>query len=141
MSDEAATVDFHDEQYRITDKVGAMPLMRFSKLAQSGDVSEQDALIAMYDLIEACFDPIDWERFQQAAMKHRADSDELMAVVSQVFLVLADRPTSRPSDSSDGPLTTAPSSTSTHVDRAIARLDGRPDLQLMVTKAQEAMAS
>lgn len=136
-----ASIDFHGEQYRITDQIGTMPLLRFAKLAEDGaDTSEMASLVAMYDLIEMCFDPVDWDRFQKAATKHRSGGDELMAVVSQVFSVLADRPTSRPVDSSAGPPITAPSSTSTHVDRAIAQLDGRPDLQLVVVKAQEAMA-
>lgn len=135
-------IEFHGESYTITDRVATMPLLQFAKLAQDGaDSGEMTSLIVMYDLIETCIDPADWTRFQAAATKHRADGDELMAVVSQVFQALADRPTSRPVDSSAGPLTTAPSSTSTHVDRAIAQLDGRPDLQLMVTKAQEQLAS
>lgn len=135
------TTEFHGEQYLVTETIGSMALMRFAKLAQTDDVGEQESLVAIYDLLETCFDPADWERFQQAAMKHRSDTGELMDVVKQVFKVVADRPTSRPADSSDGPLSTEPSSMSTHVDRAIAQLDGRPDLQLVVVRAQEAMAS
>jgi hypothetical protein len=136
------TVEFHGESYVIAERVATMPLLRFAKLAQDdADSDDMSSLAAMYDLIEMCFDPADWARFQKAATKHKADGTELMGVVSQVFQVLAARPTQRPSDSSDGPPSIEPSSTSTHVDRAIAQLDGRPDLQLIIVKAQEAMAS
>src|SRR5690348_6239631 len=124
MPDGRETIEFHGEQFTLAEDVGTMPLLRFAKLAQDDTDSEDMAgLAAMYDLIEMCFDARDWQRFQAAATRHKAKGSELLAVVSQVFQVLAARPTQRPSDSSDGPLSTAPSSTSTHVDRAIAQLD------------------
>ena len=135
-----AEVTFCDEQFGVADKIGLMPLMRFAKVAKSGaDSADMEALAVMLDLLEQCIAPADWQRFQDTADKNRADGDELLKVVSDVFEVLAERPTSRPSDSSAGPSTTAPNSTAGSYSPAKARLEdkGRPDLALMVLTAQE----
>jgi hypothetical protein len=136
------TVEFFGEQFRIADRIGLMPMMRFAKAAKAGvDSNDLDGLAAMYDLLEQCLADDEWARFERHADRHRADGDELMEVVSKVFEVLSERPTRRPSDSSDGPSTTSPSSTDASSSRALRQLDGRPDLQIAVLRAQEARAS
>lgn len=142
---ERATVEFHGVQYPIADEIGLMPQMRFAKLAQRQDrdpssVSEQDSLVAMYDLLEQCLDPAAWPAFEAAAIEYRTSGDDLMKVVQQAFLANTGRPTRRRSDSSPGPSNTEPSSTSSPAARAIGHLAGRPDLQLVVMRAQEAAA-
>src|SRR5690348_16012913 len=100
-------VKFCGEQFTIADKIGLMPLMRFAKVGKAGvDSDSLEGLVAMYDLLEQCLAPEEWQRFQNTADLNRADADELLAVVTKVFEVLSERPTSRPSDSSDGPSTT-----------------------------------
>lgn len=145
MSD---TVEFEGETFRVADQIGAMPLMRFAKVARTGvDANRMEALVAQYDLIEQCFDPADWERFQAHAEKVRASGDQLMEVVKQVFAVVAARPTGPRSGSSGGPRTTEPSSTgdSSSPDtaslRVIDRLNeqGRPDLALFVRRREESL--
>jgi hypothetical protein len=136
------TVEFYGEQFRIADRIGLMPMMRFAKAAKSGvDSNDLDGLAAMYDLLEQCLADDEWPRFEKHADRHRADGDELMEIVSKVFEVLSERPTQRPSDSSDGPSTTTSSSTAGSSSRALRQLDGRPDLQVAVLRAQEARAS
>jgi hypothetical protein len=50
------TVEFRGETYRIADKIGLAPLMRFGKLARSGaDSADMAALAVMYDVIDQCF--------------------------------------------------------------------------------------
>lgn len=50
------TVEFRGETYRIADKIGLAPLMRFGKLARSGaDSGDMAALAVMYDVIDQCF--------------------------------------------------------------------------------------
>jgi hypothetical protein len=139
-----ATVEFAGERFGIADRVGLMAMMRFAKVAKSGvDSNELDGLAAMYDLLEQCIADDEWERFQAHADKVRADGDELMTVVNNVFGVLSERPTRRPSDSSAGPSTTKANSTGDSSSRVIARLEeqGRPDLALVVSRAQAARAS
>jgi hypothetical protein len=135
-------IEVFGETFEIAERIGLMPMMRFAKAAKSGlDSSDMDGLAAMYDLLGQCIAEKDWPRFEAAADRARADGDELMGVVTRVFEVLSERPTRRPSDSSDGPSTIEPTSTGDSSSRVLARLEGRPDLQLMVMQAQEARAS
>lgn len=140
--DELAEGEFRwmDAKFRMAEKIGRMPAVRFAKIASLGtDSSELAGMAAMYDLLKACVHPDDWHRFEEHADSTAASDDELWGAIRAVLREQANRPTSRPSDSSDGPSDTEPSSTSTPAGRAIARLDGRPDLQLAVKKAQREM--
>lgn len=138
-----AEVTFAGEQFRMAERVGLMPLMRFAKVAKSGvDSSDVVGLSAMYDLLHACIDPDDWPRFEEHADRTAADDDELMAVIAEVLKEMSGRPTSRSSVSSDGPLTVSTSSADASSSPA-ERLErqGRPDLALLVTQAQASRAS
>ena len=142
MPDPADLVEFYGEKFTMADRIGLMPLMRFAKFAKAGvDSADMAGLAAMYDLLEQCIDPADWERFEACADKHRADGEELLEVVTAVIERLTDRPTTRPSTSSDGPQTTGTSSTASSSSDASRLLPGRPDLQLFVVQAQEARAA
>lgn len=136
------TIEFHGERFAVAERIGAMSLMRFAKVAETGaDSLDMAGLAALYDLLEQCIAPADWTRFTAAANEHRADGDELMEVVKEVMGHLSERPTSRPSVSSDGPRTIEPRSEVDSSSAAMAQLHGRADLQLMVVQAQEARAS
>lgn len=53
------TVEFKGETYRIAEKVGLAPLIRFGKLAKVGaDSADVGALAVMYDVLEQCFDTV-----------------------------------------------------------------------------------
>ncbi len=137
----ADVITFHDEEYRLADKMGLMPLMRFAKVAQAGvDSNEMDGLAAMYDLLEQCIDPVDWARFEAAATRHRDQSDDLMEVITQSIATMSARPTVRASGSSDGPPATSGSSTGDSSSPVVRRLErqGRPDLALLVQESIEA---
>lgn len=137
-------VEFLGERFAISDAVGLMPLMRFAKVAKTGvDSDEMEGLVAMYDLIEQCLATEEWERFQTHATAKRADGEQLMAFVAKVIGELTERPTQRPSDSSDGPSSTGQSSTDDLSSRVKARLEeqGRPELALMVVQAEEARSA
>jgi hypothetical protein len=61
-------------------------------------------MAAMYEFMRGCLpDESTWQRFQQVAMVNGADAGELMEVCSSIFTAVSGRPTSRPSDLSDGP--------------------------------------
>lgn len=139
-----AEVVFKGERFTVADAIGLMPLMRFAKVAQSGvDTNELAGLAAMYDLLEQCIADAEWERFQAHADRTRADGDELMKVVSDVFEVLSQRPTQRPSASSAGPSPANAKSADVSSSQVIDRLEqnGRPDLALLVTQAQASRVS
>ena len=128
-------------QFEIADRIGLMPLMRFAKIAKSGaDSADMDSLAAMYDLVEQCLDPADWERFCDHATAQRADDEQIMAFVGDVIKVLTERPIGRRSGSSPGAPTTPPTSVDDFSLRAQRRLEeaGRADLAVAVLRAREA---
>ncbi|MCX5066665.1 hypothetical protein OOJ91_12325 [Micromonospora lupini] len=107
----AQKVTMLGEEYRIADKVGLMPLMRFAMTAKAGaDADDMEGLAAMYTLIRDCIDPGEWSRFENDAIEKKAEAPELMQVVQDVIQTLSARPTQRPADSSAGPQTTSENS-------------------------------
>lgn len=134
-------ITFFGEQFQLPERTGGLARMRFADLAQQDEITDMEELAAIYSLLESVIAEADWARFQRHAMKVRATTDELIELVGQIMVAVAARPTQRSSDSSDGPSTAAPSSTSTPAERAIARLSGRPDLQNVVHMTSQARAS
>ena len=109
-------VTFMDEQYRVAEKVGLMPLMRFAHAARKGaNADDMEGLAAIYDMLRDCIHPGDWDRFEADATTKKAEGDDLLPVVTQTIELLTARPTQRPSDSSAGPSKTSESSTGSSV--------------------------
>ena len=52
------TVEFQGETYRIAEKIGLAPLMRFAKLAAASADLDAGALAVMYDVLEQCFSDV-----------------------------------------------------------------------------------
>ena len=133
------TVEFCGEHFALSDAIGLMPLLKFAKVAKDGTKSnDMDGLAAMYDLLEQCFIPASWERFQQVATEKRADADTLLAVIPKAIEAITNRPTSRPSDSSDGPVTTSTSSAAGASVRDLfaeaSAIEPRPDMAMGVLR-------
>jgi len=130
----AETVEFLGRHFRVAEKIGLMPLLKFSAYA---DVATNDprALGAMYAMLRDCihpgspgcgtcedckggseqacaeFDRGDWGAFEDHAMATRADADDLFGVITKVMELIAGRPTRRPGSSSPGPRRTSARST------------------------------
>ncbi len=126
------------EDFRVAEKVGLMPLLKFSHAANLRSDDEK-AYAAMYEILRdviledeepcgkcpgckaAAPDPVaadcafadegDWERFQQHAVDSKADADQLLDVVSQAIKLISARPTESPSGSSNGRRDTSRKST------------------------------
>lgn len=135
---EVRKVTFNGAEFAVASKIGLMPLMRFAKVAKAGvDSSDEEGMVAMYDLLQQCIADEDWGRFEAHADKTRADDQELLQVIKDVMQVLSERPTTRPSDSSAGPPPTAPisaeDSSSLEVVRRL-KSQGRPDLAMAVLR-------
>lgn len=136
----AAVITFAGKPFRVAEKVGLMPLLKFAHLAKLGvDGDDMEGLVAIYDLLVNVIDPVDWDAFEQHSIEVRASGDDLMEVVTQAIQAITARPTVRPSDSSDGPARTKDSSPDDSSSRVIRRLEkeGRPSIALMVRQAQE----
>lgn len=157
MSD---TIDLHGEEYRIGERVGLMPMMRYARVAKrqlereksgakSDGMDEIESLDATLSLLEQCVHPDDWSRFERDTTAKGLGQEEYMEFAGRVMALLANRPTTRPFDSSDGPQTTEPSSTvvssspDTGPSRVVERFNqqGRPDLALLVRKREESLSA
>lgn len=50
------TIEFRGQTYRVAEKIGLAPLIRFGKLAKSGaDSGDMGSLAVMYDVLDQCF--------------------------------------------------------------------------------------
>lgn len=116
VADPAETVEFMGKKFRIAEKVGLMPLLKFSA-AVDFDISDPRALSAMYAMLRDCiyrgtpacgtcaactddregecpaFDAGDWKAFEDHAIETQADADELMDVLTKTMEVITGRPT------------------------------------------------
>lgn len=93
--------------YRIADKIGLMPLMRFAHTSKNVDEADLAALAAIYDMLHDCIHPDDWDRFERDMTAKKAEAEDMLPIVNQTFELLSARPTRPPIDSSSGPPTTS----------------------------------
>lgn len=144
VSGEVDSFGFFGARVRVNPAFGELDLADFFEAISS--VDDQDtaqALAALKSVFRQCILPEDFDGFWSAAKAHRQGVEDLMEVVVAVVEAVAARPTRRPSDSSDGPSPTRATSAGASSSRAIARLEGqgRPDLALLVSRAEESRAS
>lgn len=129
------SVEFCGEQFDLSSSVGLMPLLKFAKAAKSGaDTADLDGLVAMYEMLEQCFTPEAWQRFQQVATDQRVDAETLLAVIPKAIEAISSRPTGRLSDSSAGQPTTSPSS-AVGFSEAESFHPGRPDMAMGILRS------
>lgn len=96
-------VEFMGSSYRISDKIGLMPLLKFAHAADSGlDSQSLEGMAAQYAMIRDCIDADDWARFERDAIDRKAGPRELDKVTADVIAMLSARPTTPPGDSSAG---------------------------------------
>lgn len=104
-------VEFMGGTYRISDRIGLMPLLKFAHAAASGvDSKSLEGMSAQYAMIRDCIDSDDWPRFERDAIDKKAGPMELDKVTADVVTMLTARPTSPPSDSSPGRQSTSDTS-------------------------------
>lgn len=138
-----AEITVKGQTFTAPEFVAPLAFMRYSEAAVRGvDSDSPEGMAAMYVLLKACFAAEDWDRFERLALAERLTHAELLAVVTQMFEAVTERPTERPSESSDGPEVTSQSSevdSSSPASPVVDRLEGkgRPDLALQVVRTQE----
>lgn len=137
--DESA-VEFMGRRFRIADKIGLMPLLKFSAHAEM-KTTDPKALGAMYAMLRDCihpgtpgcgeckdckagdeekcasYDAGDWHAFEDHAMTTKADAEDLLDVITHTMELISGRPTGPPSASSSGRRAIS--------DRSTARSSGR----------------
>ncbi len=134
----ARIITLAGEDFRVAEKVGLMPLLKFSHAANLR-TDDDRAYAAMYEILrdvileaeEPCgtcpgckqaapdftardcafADEGDWDKFQDHAVQCKADADELLDVVAQAIKLISARPTESPPSSSAGRQSTSRKST------------------------------
>lgn len=101
MGPSEAEPDRIGRHFRIADRVGLMPLLKFAHAAGSGATEDSmEGMAAMYAMIKDCIHPDDFGAFERFAIDARAEGEDLMAVVEQTMEAVSARPTAQPSGSS-----------------------------------------
>jgi hypothetical protein len=126
------------ENFRLAEKIAFTPFMVFGKMAaEAVDTMDPEAFAAMYDVVWSVVHEDDWKKWLSHSTKMRADDTEILQFIQLSQEVMSGRPIGQSSDSSGGPQNTKQSSAGGASVRVLDRLNGRPDLQLAVIKAQE----
>jgi hypothetical protein len=85
-------VDFKGEKFHVAEKIGAMALIAWGKAADL-DESGNEALIAVYDMLEDVIHEDEFKRFKRVALKSKADMEELMNLLSAAMEMVSGNPT------------------------------------------------
>ena len=124
---ELDTFRFYGETFAVADRVGAMPMLRFAAVAESGvDADEMEGLAAMHELLRDCLvaEPVTeegddgevkvvahgWARFAKVASDNKVSADELMEICAAVYQSVTGKDTPQPSASPVGQSPTGPTS-------------------------------
>jgi hypothetical protein len=128
------------QDFEVAEKFGYYELITFARIAKGSDedLDELDQILAVETVLKECFAPDVYPVFEAAARAAHADLNDLMDVMKDAIGVIAENPTKSPSDSSDGQTTTPGKSLGDSSSRALALVEGRPDLQYMIVQAQQA---
>ena len=136
-----ADVEFYGESFQLEPEPNEFALMQFAAAAEEVDVNSMGAMGAAFRLLQAAIVDEDWPRFKQTAFANKATSETLMPVMFAVFEQASERPTERPSVSSDGPAPTPLISVSQPDDPAMEQLSGRPDMQFAYQRSLKAVSA
>lgn len=140
--DDGDYVEFYGEKFRLADRVGLMPLIKFGNAANKGlDSDDMAGLAAMYSMIRAVIhrpplydehgqrqvdengktlrDESEWNRFSELAEDELAEGDDIMAFVNQAMSVMSARPRKPRAISSVGSRPTSASSKDDSSSRAM----------------------
>lgn len=139
-----AEVDFKGLKVQLSDYVSPLALMKFASAAEGGaDTDTIEGMAALYEVLQELVSDDQWRAFSKHVTKARASGEDLLDFAGEAMVLLLDRPTEQPSDSSGGLQTIEPSSTADSSSRVIDRFErsGRPDLALLVQRTTESRAA
>ena len=131
--DDGDYVEFFGEKFRLADRVGLMPLIKFGNAANRGlDSDDMQGLAAMYSMIRSVIhrpplyddhgqrkvdengktlrDETEWQRFQDLAEDELAEGEDVMEFVNKAMEVMSARPRKPREISSGGSRRTSESS-------------------------------
>lgn len=136
-AEEDITFGYFGRQMRAHPELCELDMVEF--MSAAGNQSATDALVKT--LAWMCVHPDDFHEFWTLARRMKQRSDDIFILCQKLIEVIAERPTGRSSDSSDGPSSTARSSGGDDFSVAMAANAGRPDRQLAIVRAHEARSA
>jgi len=85
-------VDFKGEKFHVAESIGAMALISWGKAADLEE-SGNEALIAVYDMLEDVIHEAEFKRFKKTALKSKANMEDLMTLLSAAMELVTGNPT------------------------------------------------
>src|SRR5690349_6880118 len=84
------TITFMGKEYRIADKQGVWPLMKFARAAEAGEtVRDMKGLASLHAMCENVIHPDDWDQFEEDMIAAKvADPMELLELANQAVEIL-----------------------------------------------------
>lgn len=133
------TFDWFGQTVRLPPlTVSQLELVDMAEKMQATDENDPGALAVIKDLFRLVIHQDDFVKFWVSAIQHRQSVEDMMQVYSVLIEVATNRPTRRPSDSSDGPLATP--TNSTPASSSPEPQPGRPDLVLLMEGGEQTRA-
>lgn len=106
----AATFTYFGETVRVNPDMTEVDMIDFLDDAEHVKKDDPKSMLMIKQAARSHVHPDDFDRFWALRKKHRQGTEQLMGTIWQIVGAVAGRPTGRPSDSSDGPPETSPSS-------------------------------
>lgn len=138
--------DYFGTMVRVNPDLSGVSLIDFMREATGLDQGDPDikAVVGAADsMLHYIVHPDDFDAFWAVAKSQRQTLEDLTDLMQQLIEAVTEVPTERPSTSSDGPLSTEPSSSDVSSLPDIARFEaaGRPDLALLKRREQEFLSA
>ena len=135
---EVITFGYFGERLRTNPALTDVAIMRMVRRLLAVDVKGGLEAMGVFEgMVSDLVHAEDVERFWDLAERNRQTLEDIGDTVEQIMEGVTERPTVRPSDSSDGPARTEPNSAGDSSLAVIHRLEakGRPDLAQFVAQA------
>jgi hypothetical protein len=95
------TVPLGDEEFRLAEDVGIMPLMEWAA-SSDVDVASADGLRAVYYVLQDAVHEDEWAKFRRYARENKTSAEDLLDFANAALEALAGRPTEESTGSSTG---------------------------------------
>lgn len=97
------------KRYRLADEIGAMPLLMWASVSEMS-TEDNGALAAIYNMLGDCIHEDHWNQFRWDAIKSKAQTEELLDVITGALEILTANPTESSSSASAGSAPTSAAS-------------------------------
>jgi len=131
-----ATFTYFGEDFAYSEEFPAFEYAEFQEALSEDEIDDGRATGVALRLAVACVAESDRGRFRKVSRQHRAKVDDWLRVYRDWTAEATERPTGRPTDSSDGP-TPAPENSGS---QPVASVTSLPDRQEEPRPAQGAVA-